>query len=330
MPVSYAVLFKTHFWNSYVERQFRRLTERIESGSVYICVDETSGPVEGINYPNVIRTTASEVIEIGLPDIKIGGNLFWYSIDYLHGWFFKRFPNYDYYLTVEYDAVIATNIDSLVDKVAESRIDYVGFPMRDPVPKWSWTEVHLPVYRVDVMRAYLSCIAIFSKKAMAFLLVRRLEMAKEFKEGKLAFWPYTEAFIPTELEMAAYRVGSLSDYGRTDAYDWWPPIHEDDLNALADEAFIHPVLEGDRYIASLFRHHRQLTSYFDPRSPLRRQLSRFPRADYAPHFRREFRRRLNDAVKRRLARVGIGETWAAGATAPRPKPRNASGGDQAC
>jgi hypothetical protein len=307
-----AILFKTHFWDDFTRRQLARLQANTRDADIIICVDETGGTVGPIDAPLVLRTTDRQLLAMGLPDARTHGSLLWFSIDYLHCYVFQHYPDYDYYLALEYDAVINLDVDAFVAAAAADGADFVGFPMRTPIRQWAWAALHAPIYGAD-LRAYLSCIALFSNRAMQLLMDRRLSMARDFRTGSLAFWPYTEAFIPSELQIAGYRLRSLTDYGATDHYDWWPPVHEADLASLADQGFVHPVLEGGRYIASVLRHDRQLFSYFLPSSLLRQRLARFPRQTIAPYVRREFRRRLGDAVQRRLEALGLRRKWYQGA-----------------
>jgi len=56
---TYAVLFRTHFWDDYVERQYQRLRAVAGRGDVFILVDETNGPVP-IPHPNVVPHTQAQ------------------------------------------------------------------------------------------------------------------------------------------------------------------------------------------------------------------------------------------------------------------------------
>jgi hypothetical protein len=68
-------------------------------------------------------------------------------------------------------------------------------------------------------------------------------------------------------------VRELGEFGKVDKYNWWPPIHEKDLPSLEDQAFLHPVLDERKYVASCVRHGR-LRSYFLRNGQLRRLLER--------------------------------------------------------
>ena len=55
----YAILFKAHFWDAFVERQFRRLCARAGSGDVFVILDETNGPVAGVSHHRILSLTES-------------------------------------------------------------------------------------------------------------------------------------------------------------------------------------------------------------------------------------------------------------------------------
>ena len=42
---TYAVLFKCHYWDDFIERQLSRLMQRVGVGDVFVVVDETNKPV---------------------------------------------------------------------------------------------------------------------------------------------------------------------------------------------------------------------------------------------------------------------------------------------
>ncbi len=307
----YAVLFKTHFWSDFTARQLERLKAAAPSADIFVSVDETSGPVGPISHPHVIRLVDKDLIELGLAAASTDKSLLWYNIDYVHYDFYKRHPEYAYYVTAEYDVTAQYNLDSLIDTLSAQGIDYVGSPLENP-GLWPWAEFHCGSYG-EKLKVALSCFAVFSNRAMAQLFRRRLEMSRDFESGRLEFWPNNEAFIPNEIALAGLRYASLGDFGASGGYNWWPPTHEDDIATLAGEAFLHPVLEGSRYLRSRLRHERHLLSYLNPKSPLRQALARYPRAVSRRAFREEVRHRMRQNIKRRLERLGLRPHWTAAA-----------------
>lgn len=316
MTQRYMVLFKTHFWDAFTERQFRRLEARAPGGRLMVAVDETHGPVEGVTHDGVLRMHDSDFESLGLAYATTDRSLLWYNTDYPHYLAFEAYPDYDYYVTVEYDALADVDLDRLIAQLAADGVDYLGFPLRTPPTAWPWFDLHTPVYRPEQILTYLSCFAVFSRRAMDRLFARRREMSTAFQAGRLAFWPNNEAFIPTEMSQAGFRIASLSAFGATDRYDWWPPQHEAELETVVAPAFVHPVLEGDRYLRSILRHERRLSSLVDPESALRRRLRPYSRAKASAAVRTEVKRRAGDFLGRGMHRLGLAPHWAKGAAKP--------------
>ena len=314
MPKSYAVLFKTHFWDDFTRRQLERLQSQAGRGDVYVVFDETSKPATGVEYGKFIGVTLENVRKLGLAPITTHGSILWYNIDYPHYVAFAELPAYDYYVTVEFDAVIHQNLDTLIDKLDGDGVDYLGFPIRKPASQWTWYPMHEDIYGPNML-VYLSPIAVFSHRAMAKLLERRQEMTKAFESGTLAFWPNNEAFLPNEVRSAGMHIEPLSRYGSTAHYDWWPPMNEGALAGAADQDFVHPVLAGSRYVRSLIHHEPQLKSFRHRGSANHEKLSHFDPHLVRSLLRAEQRRRWSERMTRMLERLHLRRNWYANACA---------------
>jgi hypothetical protein len=308
----YAVLFKTYTWNAFNARQLERICAQAPGGDVWVLVDNTSGRVPEIPHDRVFRVTEQETVELGLMNASTDRSLFWYNPDYLHYAFFNVHGDYDYYLTIEDDACAQTDLDRLAQDLASRQIDLLGSRVKQPTA-WPWTGFHRLIYSADELQLALLCFAGYSRRAMALLFERRREMTAAFKAREIPFWPISEGFIPTEVARAGYRTAWLEEYGSTEDYDWWGPTPEADLPAKADKTFLHPVLEGERYLRSILKHDRNLLSYLDANSPLRRTLAPFPPTVANRAFRQELRARTARYLQRRMERLGLRQHWAAGA-----------------
>ena len=137
MAPSYAVIFRTHFWDDFAQRQFDRLLARVGAGDVYVLVDETNGRVEGIRHDRVVRVTEQDMLDMGLPRAGTG-NLLWFNGDYPLYRFLELHGAYDYYLQLEYDVVLNTDIDALVGRAAADGVDFIGLTKGEPVEEWAW------------------------------------------------------------------------------------------------------------------------------------------------------------------------------------------------
>ena len=302
MSASYAFVFKTHAWDAFIARQFDRYVARCRSGAVAIVVDETSGPVGPIPHDLVLRTTNQEILALGLADAFAKGGLLWWNTDYPNYLAFERLPPYDYYVFAEYDTCANLDLDELVAALARRGVDLLTQPTRQDKNTWYWTRFHEAVYPRDDIRGSLNCFSAFSRRAVAMLLRRRREAAREHAAGRMRFWPGNEVFIATEIARAGMSTAALGEFGDASRYEWHPPILEEDLPDAA-RAFLHPVLDRQRYIASVLKFEFDLSSYFSAHSPLRRTLARFPPRDYVPQMPGAFRRQVITKVRQALGSI---------------------------
>ena len=288
MTVRYAVLLKVHYWNEFAERRLRHLLERAPNGDIHIFVDETHGQVGPIAHDRVIRATEGDMAELNVV-LEPSGTLFWYNVDYPLYYFFLRHSSYDYYLMCEHDAVPNIDIDNFVRTAHRDGIDYVGFPTTEIGWPLKTGEAAYP--KTFKLYQWLNCLSLHSKRSVEFLLERRQLLAQRYAAGEIAVWPNNEVFIPTEMFNNGFPVRSLADYGNIDRYNWWPPTLEDDLPQLQDHAFLHPVLDEQKYVASCLRF-SNLLSYksLAEDSELRRLLGRWKPLSLAPLFLKEFAR----------------------------------------
>lgn len=300
-PVSYAVIFRTHLWDDFVARQYDRLVARTRNGHVFILVDETSGPVR-IDRDNVVRYTQSDVLNLGLA--KAGrGNLLWFNGDYSLYAFFDRYRDYDYYIMTEYDVVVQVELDDVVAAADRAGHDFVGLSKGEPVSEWQFTETCLDAYDAAQVQKRLICIAMFSRRAVQHLFDRRLELSQEFRNGALRRWPYCEAYIPTELSVGGFKLAELSEFGPTDSYDWTGVVFEAELGALKGQAFVHPVLDPNRYVANTMKDSWPPESFFYMRSETRRKLRRVSLRDYGPPLARALRKRVASIVRNHVLKI---------------------------
>ena len=287
MALNYAVIFRTHFWDEFAQRQFDRLLSQVGAGHVYVLVDETNGKVEGINHDRVVRITEQDMLGMGLPRAGTG-NLLWYNGDYPLYYFLQRHGSYDYYLQLEYDVVLNTDADGLVSRMADDAADFVGLTKGEPVQEWAWLSTCEGIYDLAEIRYKLICLSLFSRRALAALMARRLAMAAQLQSGVIETWPFCEGFIATEMGRNGFVSVELSQYADTGAYDSWPPYVESDLPIMADSPVIHPVLDQARYISSLLKYKVGLIGYMDVNSLLHRKLRRLPADAYISALVRSF------------------------------------------
>jgi len=303
LPATYVVAFKTHAWDAFVARQFLRYQAAIGHGDLVIIADETNGPIGPIPHDKVIRTNNAQILALGLADAFGKGGLIWWNTDYPQYLYYLSNPHYKYYMFVEYDSCAQIDIDGFISSVEADGYDFVTLPTRQPKHSWYWTKFHTAVYPVDYIQGSLNCISVYSNRAMHQLFKRRLEMTRAYQAGDLKFWPGNEVFVATEMALAAYRCASLEEFGDASRYEWHSPILEDDLAQHADAAFLHPVLDADRFIISTLKFEFDLSSYFFANSPLRRTLARFPVQRYLRHLPGAFRRQMMVKLRQSLGAI---------------------------
>lgn len=294
----YAVAFRTHIWDDYVARQYRRLAARIKSGDLFVLLDETNGriPVSG---GAVVSHTQDSVKALGLADAGTG-NMLWYNGDYPLYAFYHHHPDYAHYVMVEYDVAVHGDVDAMIAHVAREGIGFVGLTKGESVAEWPHTASCLDAYAVEDVKKRLFCFAIFSRDAVRRLFERRLSLSRDLAEGRIQRWPFCEGYIPTELARSGFKLAELSELGTTDLYDWRPAFPETDLGELKRHTFVHPVLDPARYVQATIKGAWSTSDVLDPRSAFMRRLRRVPLSVYGAPLAAALRHRVAASARRRL------------------------------
>ena len=254
----FAVLFLTHFWNEFSDRQIARLMQVSGHADVFVVVDESRGPV-------LVRHPPTHVLFITTPSLAEDGFLLeprdqarWLHTDYNLYHFIERYPQYDYVFLVEHDCVVTANLDVIVGAMKLMDAEFVGLPMSGAVEHWYWTETAIQYYDHAVISGRLMGITAYSRSlAERLSSERRSSRLRERFEtfrttvGSQIKWLNNECFIGCELTRLGILELSLSDFGDTSRYDWFPPTMERDLTRMSEPAFIHPCLD-DKTVAASF------------------------------------------------------------------------------
>ncbi len=298
---SCAVVFKTYAWDEFVERQARRLAEAAGALDFYVSVDETNGPVGPIPFERVVRFTCNDLAAAGLPMRYAVGGVLWWNPDYAHYQFQAQAPDYDYYLFVEYDCVVQCSLELFVARAASQGADFVALPITRPFKKWHWMPYQRDVYPPGEVKLSLLNVCLFSSSTLKLLHQRRLAMGSD---PFMRSWPSSEVFIPTEVAQAGKTWLSLADFGDVSHCDWFPPTMEEDLRRGEGDAFLHPVLDRQRYVSSMLYNRWSLAP-----GELDRALARFQREEYAkliwPAARQGAVRRIQHKLLRWRQEVGL-------------------------
>ena len=268
-----AVVFKTYAWDEFVERQARRLAEAAGALDFYVSVDETNGPVGPIPFERVTRFTCSGLAASGLPMRYSVGGVLWWNPDYAHYQFLSQYPDYDWYLFVEYDCVVQCSLELFVGSAASKGADFVALPITRPFHLWHWMWYQHDVYPANEVKLALLNVCLFSAPALKMLHQRRLAM---HADPSMRSWPSSEVFVSSEVGRAGMTWVSLAEFGDVSHCDWFPPTMEEDLRPSERDTFLHPVLDRRRYVTSMLQNRGSL-----PPGELKRALSRFRREEYA-------------------------------------------------
>jgi hypothetical protein len=131
----FAVILTTYGWDDFVKRQYARMCERVGSGTLFVLADETHGALGPIEAEHVVRVTEADVLKLGYANVH-NRSLFWHNLDYLTYFFQTKYPDFDYYVTMDYDALINTDIDKLLAKLAVNGVDFSGCPVAATLDRW--------------------------------------------------------------------------------------------------------------------------------------------------------------------------------------------------
>ena len=294
MAASYAVLFKCHFWDSFAQRQLDRLSARVGRGDIYIFIDQTNGIAGEPDHDPalVIRATEADVDALGLARYEHFSQ-FWFSADYALHLLTRRKPDYDFYVMVEFDLVLNADLDPMIDALEREEVDFVSHPIPEPpIEEFHWLYTAQGVYELSEMRHWLTCIAIFSGRAAHRLFDRRIELSARFRSGELTTWPMCEIAIPTEMNIAGFRMKPLAELGSLQFYQWIPPYDEAALPQLAAGTFVHPVLDAKRFLNNIMRWHPHHPEFFEKESMLWQRFAGAESRQLALPFLFEEERRL--------------------------------------
>ena len=156
-----AVVFKTYAWDDFVARQARRLAEAAGRLDFYVSVDETKGSVGPIPFDRVVRFTCADLAAAGMPMRFSVGGVLWWNPDYAHYQFLAQYPDYDYYLFVEYDCVVQCSLEQFVARAMARGADLIALPISRSFNKWHWMPYQRDVYAADEVKLSLLNVCLF-------------------------------------------------------------------------------------------------------------------------------------------------------------------------
>lgn len=246
--MNFAVLFKTHFWDEDVARQYERLCENCRWGHVYVLIDRKNGKLDIPEHVKTVYVGGIELSQYGLPDI--GG--FWFNGDYQTIVFYLQNPLYDFYVSLEYDVATFNNIDTIVEDMYKNKIDSIYENINIPLSRWPHTFTGIDYYNFRDIKKGLFCISFFSRRAMSALYQRRLYLAAMHEKAGYDTWPIGELVMASEVGLSSLKAVPLIDYcSNLDDYEWNRGCTEDYIRHINPRnTFVHPVSNNKKCVAS--------------------------------------------------------------------------------
>ncbi|WP_215764768.1 hypothetical protein [Gluconobacter sp. P1D12_c] len=276
-----AILFKTHFWDEVVERNFL-LCKRYSNGcDIFILFDPDAGsyiPEPHLSTERIFYTPYDDINKLGLEWGMQPWGGFWYNGDYQQNLFIMAHPEYDYICAIENDVAPHISFAKIFQIMNDRAVDLIYDPQTQPNEQWSHLNGCVGYYDTNTyIHKGLFCVSFFSRRAAMHILRRRLEMSVQRRIHNLPAWPIGECVMVQEVFSAGMSISTLSSYCEDlPFYDWAPaylPIEDDDLKI---ETFSHPITAlNSKFISSNFdQDYHSLFSEFEVISGISRSRAR--------------------------------------------------------
>ncbi len=241
---TYCVIFRTHIWDDDIAGMAERVRSFSGAGSFVVSCDETRGPIDVGHFTKLSHT--DDFAEFGLPRIH-GDKSLWWNSDYILYLARHRYPAHDYYVMLEYDVLVSTNLDLMIECCHADGIDFVGkniTPLRDDN---DWIYTSAKEMGPEVWWALIPFMVI-SGRAIDGLLKARQSQALKYTTGELKHWPYCEAFVPTAVFQANLKTEALDTLVENELLRFRPFLSARDERLQDGNFLAHPVLRGERFI----------------------------------------------------------------------------------
>lgn len=253
-----AILFKTHFWDDVVERNFLLCKRHSNGCDIFILFDPDAGnsiPEPYLSAERIFYTPYADIEKLGLEWGMQPWGGFWYNGDYQQSLFILAHPEYDYICPIENDVAPHISFAKIFQLMNDRGIDLIYTPQTQPNEQWSHLNGCVGYYDTNTyIHKGLFCVSFFSRRAAIHILRRRLEMSVKRRRDNLLAWPIGECVMAQEIFSAGMSISSLSCYCESlPFYDWAPaylPIEDDELKI---ETFSHPITAlNSKFIRSNF------------------------------------------------------------------------------
>jgi len=242
----YLTAFRTHVWDEHVAKVAGLARASSRSGAFVVTADETRGPLDVAPFFKLPHT--DDFTSLSLPNTPEGRSL-WWNADYMLYLLRQRYPGFDYYILIEYDAFVNCDFDAIIAECAARRIDMAMHALQRiwQGSHWAYPSVHEISEDGKAWQALIP-VVIISGKAIDALYNYRLELAERLAQKTLKEWPYCEAVLPTAAFRIGLKVEEFSQFVDTSLLRFRPFLSLNDARLRKDQLFAHPVMGGRRYV----------------------------------------------------------------------------------
>jgi hypothetical protein len=260
----YLTAFRTHVWDKHVAEiaEAARISSR--SGSFIVMTDETRGPMDVSPFFNLGHT--DDFASLDMPNVPTGRSL-WWNADYLLYLLRRRYPCFDYYIMIEYDALLKCDLDAIIAECAAKKIDMVVHRLQQiwEGKHWAYPSSQEIAEDGKAWHALIPAI-IVSGRALDEIYAYRRQLAERFRNRTLVNWPYCEVILPTTAVTLGLKVNELSRFINTDLLRFRPFISLKDPRLGNDKLCAHPVMGGTRFVKAFteFSGHLMSDGYLCP------------------------------------------------------------------
>lgn len=212
----HAILFKTHFLNDKIIREYNNLTSHCDSKyyDVFLLYDNSKNdfkPARGMKYflfnEEDLRKLGPDK-ENDLPQkdgsgVVLESKFQWIHADYPPVVFYNKNTEYQYYWQIEFDVRFNGNWNKFFDFYKDSDADFVSAQIKTKAeyPTWGGWGSHNLKVEDDVLLESPFPLVRYSNRALQLL-------GKEFKSGKEG---YCEVITPTILNIHNYKILGIDE-----------------------------------------------------------------------------------------------------------------------
>ena len=303
--MKYAVIYRAHYWDADVEDNYLRTVENSPGADVFIARDTTNGAcvIPHAEDRLIFDIDIYKTEEMGFPTERG----FHYNGDYATLCFFKEFPDYDYYITIECDLAVFYDLSAIVEDMAANKIDNVCY--EQPVDSKEWYHVAQNGGYEDnktVMPAWI-CVHFLSRKALVGLMVSRYQHALLKVKNNLEHWPYCEYMMGSIHKIHNLKFKDLRSYcDQLKYYHWRYAITEKAISRMDEvykkNTFIHPVSNINKALNTSFFGIDRMNLFINDRMALVNDIRYYSKAYYLENNSEKDREDILNCIRENIDR----------------------------